>query len=168
MLISLIAPISVPRRLASPLAGMVLLSLTAASTFAQGGTAILALSLKPAGGDGYTALEAGAASPTGAASVFYNPAQLGELHRATEATLHAFTAQRDLVGDVETRHTAFALAFPSAKGFDAGFTFARTSVDYGTVLIPAGGTGEASETVNAFGFGLRFGIPLSFGAAFKF
>jgi hypothetical protein len=134
-------------------------------------SAIVSLILPPPGGDGYAALQAGGAFPTGAASMYYNPALLAELERSTGSQVHFSQSWQDIlpvlnIKDLDQAFWGLALAAPDPRGFDVGVGFFRNRAHFGTLgpdsdLLPG-------ESVQALGLGLRLGLPISVGGTAKF
>jgi hypothetical protein len=145
-----------------------------ASTFAQGGAAILPLGMPPPGGEGYSALQSGGAFPTGATSLYYNPALLAELERSTGSQLHAaFSRQtwpEGLGGISSQNFSGVSGSIPGSDGLDMGIGFFRNQIDFGTVLTSSGQSSSYHAVENVYGLGaaVRLGFPVSVGGAVKY
>jgi hypothetical protein len=145
---------------------------------AQGGAAVITLVMPPPGGDGYNALQTGGAFSTGAASLYYNPALLAELHRATGSQVHLAHSRQDLLpglglSDLNQNFTGLSFVLADGKnGFDMGVGFFRNHVNFGESLVSGEDTAESSfkagESVYGLGLGLRLGGPLSVGGTVKY
>jgi hypothetical protein len=131
---------------------------------AQGGAAVITLVMPPPGGDGYSALQTGGAHPSGAAGLYYNPALLPELERATGSQLHFTSSAQNLLPalqepDLRQEFWAAAAVLPLDRGLTAGVGFFRNHVSFGPNFGEDSGH-MASEAVNALGAGLRLELPL--------
>jgi hypothetical protein len=146
----------------------------AVSAFAQGGAAILTLDMPPPGGEGYSSLQSGGAFPTGATSLYYNPALLAELERSTGSQFHTAYAHQDwpsgFFPGLSQTFSAASVVLPSLKGFDLGIGFFRNQLDYGQVLTQdsLNPTYHALENVYGLGAALRLGLPVSVGGTLKY
>jgi hypothetical protein len=159
---------------------------TAASVFiaamgiasAQGGSSIITLVAPPPGGDGFSALQSGAALSQGATGIYYNPALLADLERSTGSQLFYAHSQQDLlpsrgIPDLNQKFQAGALVAPDpAAGTDMAVGFFRNRVNFGhNTHYDAEGNldwqGDSYETVYGAGVAVRLGIPVSVGATAK-
>ena len=159
----------------------VLIALAAAGqeAFAQGGSAIITLIMPPPGGEGYTALQSGAALPQGAASLYYNPALLSDLERSTGSQLFFTRSRQTLLPvlklkDLTHEFLGFAAVAPDpVGGTDMAIGLFRNHVDFGkNTLTDASGEDvrvfNSSETVYGLGTAIRLGIPVSVGGTVKY
>ncbi len=147
--------------------------------FAQGGSAIITLVMPPPGGEGYSAVQSGAALPEGAASMYYNPANLAELQRATGSQAFFTSSDQNLLPKIglpglSQNFRSMALVFPDGEtGFDLGIGYSWNNINFGHIPI-ANKFGEdvdqnlGEESVYSLGAGLRFGMPVSVGLAAKY
>lgn len=157
----------------------ILLVLSALAALAQGSSSIITLVMPPPGGEGYSGLQSGAATPTGAASLYHNPALLAGLERTTGSQLF-FTKSRqyllpvlELPGIYQDFWAAAAVAPDPVSGTDLGVGFFRNRVNFGKTTQTDSergvlGTFDSWETVYGLGVGVRLGIPVSIGATAKF
>ncbi len=160
-------------RFYSALLSVLLLSPLSQAAFAQGGAAVIALEMPPPGESGYGALQTGGAIPSGPASLYYNPALLSEIGAATGTRLQFSRSREDLnVGNGQFDFAGAALVIPdNRRGFDAGFAYTRTHLDFGPGIPPPGvlpTSFSPHETVHALGAAVRLGSPVSVGGAAKF
>jgi hypothetical protein len=146
---------------------------------AQGGSAIITLVMPPPGGDGFAALQSGAALSQGAASLYYNPALLADLERSAGSQLFYTHSDQDLLPslkfpDLYQKFQAGALVAPDPEaGTDMAFGLFRNEVNFGhDTYRDADGNiewqGNSYETVYGAGVAVRLGIPISVGATAKF
>lgn len=154
--------------------GLALL-LPSLSAWGQGGSAVITLVMPPPGGDGYTALQSGAALADAPASMYFNPAALGELYRSTGSAFGAGFSRQELLPildlpDLYQEFWSASLVVPdSAGGTDLGVGVFRNHVSFGKNYDPATGEGSDSwETVWGLALGMRLGPPLSVGLAAKY
>ncbi|MEO7424290.1 MAG: hypothetical protein ABI036_03825 [Fibrobacteria bacterium] len=155
------------------------LAAAAAFAFAQGGSAVVTLVLPPPAGQGYSALQSGAALPEGAASLYFNPALLAELQRTKGSQLY-FTRSRQVLLPVlklpdlyQDFWSLAAVAPDTSGGTDMAVGFFRNHINFGenTVTDRDGlvvDRFQSYETVYGLGTAVRLGCPLSFGATIKF
>jgi len=139
---------------------------------AQGGPGVITLDMPPPGGEGLTALQTGGAFPTGATSLYYNPALLVELQGATGSQAHFSRSSWDLMPGndfgMKQTFTAGAVFLPLAGGLDLGVGFFRNRSDLGeSILSDSGTTTEDHETVHGLGLGVRVLGPFSVGVTAK-
>jgi hypothetical protein len=145
--------------------------------FAQGGAAILALDMPPPGGEGLAGLQAGGAFPSGATSLYYNPALLVELARSTGSQAHFAYSSWDFLPGVpadglKQTFTGGALSIPLPGGLDIGVGLFRNHMDFGQNLSSSGDEEDttrfnAYEAVHGLGAGLRVLGPFSAGVTVK-
>ncbi len=147
---------------------------------AQGGSAIITLVMPPPGGAGYSSLQSGAAFPDGAASLYYNPATLPEISRATGSQIHFTHSDQNLlpvlgIQDLSQTFWAITGVIPDpAFGTDIGIGFFRNSVHFGqSENVDAnnqrlGTFFNPNESVYGLGLGIRLGVPISLGGTIKF
>jgi hypothetical protein len=149
------------------------------AAFAQGGSAVITLVMPPPGGEGYTALQTGAALPQGAASSYYNPALLSELGRTTGSQLFLTHSDQDLLPGLGIKNLnqnywgAALVAADLVPGADMGVGLFRNHVNFGkNVSTDSNGleTGsfDSYETVYGLALGVRLGLPVSAGLAVKY
>jgi hypothetical protein len=147
--------------------------------FAQGGSAVITLVMPPPAGDGYSALQSGAALAHGAADIYYNPALLSDLQRSTGSQLFYTESRQKLLpplrlDDLYQRFHSGAIVMPdTGSGADLAVGFFRNEVNFGANNYqPANGGSVESfnshETVYGAGIAVRLGIPVSVGANAKF
>jgi hypothetical protein len=127
----------------------------------------------PPGGNGYAALQSGGAFPTGASSLYYNPALLAEIEAATGSAFHATYSRQDFPYNMSQNFAGLSLAFPDKNsGWDVGFGFFRnqTSAEYELYAGPGESPETSVFTENVYGLGaaMRLGCPISVGGAVKF
>lgn len=159
----------------------ILIALAAAGpeAFAQGGSAIITLIMPPPGGEGYTALQSGAALPQGAASLYYNPALLSDLERSTGSQLFYSRSRQTLLPvlklkDLTHEFQGFAAVAPDPEGgTDMAIGVFRNHVNFGkNTLTDESGEDvrefNSSETVYGLGTAIRLGIPVSVGGTIKY
>ena len=125
----------------SPISALRLLGLLLAwsgvAAMAQGGSAIITLVMPPPGGAGYSSLQSGAAFPDGAASLYYNPATLPEISRATGSQINFTHSDQYLlpvlgIQDLSQTFWAITGVIPDPTfGTDVGIGFFRNSVHFG-------------------------------------
>lgn len=165
------------KRLLRTTAAIFIAALATAS--AQGGSAIITLVMPPPGGDGFSALQSGAALSQGAASLYYNPALLADLERSTGSQFFFTRSQQDLLPplklpDLYQKFKAGAFVAPDPEsGTDMAVGFFHNRVNFGrnTGRDAQGNLvwkGDSYETVYGAGVAIRLGIPISVGATAKF
>ncbi len=156
-----------------------LVMLGACLAHAQGGSAIITLTMPPPGGEGYSMLQDGGLFADGAVSAYYNPALLADLERNTGSQLHFANSHQDLLpvlrfDDITHQFTGLAGLLPDpVHGTDLGVGFFRNHVEFGEnpVLNREGEIVDyldSRETVWGAAVGLRLGMPVSLGVAAKF
>jgi hypothetical protein len=159
----------------------ILIALPAAgrAAFAQGGSAVITLVMPPPGGEGYTALQSGAAIPQGAASLYYNPALLSDLERATGSQLFYTRSRQKLLPvlklpDLTHEFQGFAAVAPDpVGGTDMAIGVFRNHVNFGKNTRADESDEDvrvfnSSETVYGLGTAIRLGIPVSVGGTVKY
>jgi hypothetical protein len=157
---------------------MLLLALACACR-GQGGSAVITLVMPPPGGEGYTALQSGAALAEGATAAYHNPAALAELQRSTGSSLGFTDSRQDLLPILNLKEMyqtflgADFVAADSAGGTDVGVGLFRNQVRFGkNAQTDAQGreiaTFDNEETVWGLAIGARLGMPVSVGLGAKF
>jgi hypothetical protein len=140
---------------------------------------LIGLVIPPPGGEGYSgALQSGGNFADGAASLYYNPATLAELGRATETRLQTAYSFQSLLpevddSDLNQNFWAVSAELPSLDGFDIGVGFFRNEINEGRSPPTFFNDSETEtyvphETVYALGLGVRLGVPISVGGTVKF
>lgn len=154
------------------------LTLGGKAAMAQGGSAVITLVMPPPGGEGFTALQSGAALPQGAASLYYNPALISDLERSTGSQLFYTRSRQTLLPvlgleDLNHEFQGFAAVAPDpVGGTDMAVGFFRNHVNFGE-NIQTDRSGEvrrfnSSETVYGLGAAIRLGLPVSVGGTVKY
>jgi hypothetical protein len=156
--------------------GLLLLLFCASAAWPQGGSAIITLVMPPTG-EGMHGHGGGVAVPTGAQSLFFNPALLPSLPDRNLGRVDVSIHQANLLpvlglpGLYRTFH-AVSLAWPNClPGFDAAAGYYRNYVSFGSDEIEEADsliTVRSEESVQALGLSLRWNRLLSVGASVKF
>jgi hypothetical protein len=148
----------------------------ASTALGQGGSAVITLVMPPPGGEGFTALQSGAALAEGATAAYYNPAALAELHRSTGTSFGTTFSRQDLLpglrlSDLYQEFQAADVVFADPEGgADLGVGMFRnyTSFGWNTPADPARKPYRSDETVWGLATGVRLGFWLSLGLSAKF
>jgi hypothetical protein len=133
-------------------------------TSAQGGAAIVTLTMPPAG-DGHSALHTGAAIPSGLASAWYNPALLAGLRVSTGSNIHITASHQDLIASTQQDFSGMAVVYPGL-GSDFGIAIYQNSIDFGESIPPDGSRDGESVYGLAAGFGVARALSLGLAAKY--
>ncbi len=132
------------------------------------------LILPTPGGEGYGSLQSGGAIPSGATSLYYNPALLAESNLSATSQLHFTRSHQNLLpgllyGD-SLRQEFWGLSglVPiNDSGVQVGVGFYKNSfVNQTGVHFTS--NGSSRENAYALGVGVRLNVPVSFGISAKF